>query len=169
MSADPRHSEGPLRSSAERFREELDRWMEAAWSQGERAMDVMGIRGRMAGPAVDIIERPDAVVIVAEVPGLTPEQLDVTLAGNLLSIQGTYPAPILTVDETLQRQERPQGAFKRTIPLPACVDPETIHAESRLGVLRVTINKAERDKARRVPIRSLEPMPTTPSSQSPTV
>ncbi len=169
MSPDPRHSEGPLRSSAERFREELDRWMEAAWSQGERAMDVMGIRGRMSGPAVDIIERPDAVIVVAEVPGLTPEQLDVTLAGNLLSIQGTYPAPILTVDETLQRQERPQGAFKRTIPLPACVDPETIHAESRLGVLRVTINKAEREKARRVPIRSLEPMPTSPPTQSPTV
>lgn len=168
MSADPRYGEGPLRSSAERLREELDRWMDAAWSQGERAIDAIGLRGRIVGPAVDIIERPDAIVVVAEVPGLTPEQIDVTLAGNLLTIQGTFPAPILTVDETLQRQERPQGAFKRTIPLPACVDPETIHAESRLGVLRVTISKAEREKARRVQVRSLEPAPTSPPP-SPTI
>lgn len=167
MSADTRCSEGPVRSSAERLREEFDRWLEAAWSQGERAMDVIGLKGRMSGPPVDVIERPDAVVVVAEVPGLTPEQLDVTLAGNLLTIAGSYPAPILTVEETMQRQERPQGMFKRTVPLPACVDPESINAECRLGVLRITVAKAEKEKARRVPIRSLDPLPTSTPSATP--
>lgn len=156
MPVESRMNEGPLRSSAERLREELDRWLDAAWMQGERAMDVMGLRGRLIGPPMDVIERPDSILIVVDVPGISPEQLDVTVSGNLLTVQGIHPAPILAADESLQRQERPQGAFKRSIPLPASVDAETITAECALGVLRIRVSKTEREKTRRVPVRATE-------------
>jgi HSP20 family protein len=156
-------NEGPLRNSAERLREELDRWLDVAWTQGERAMDVMGIRGRMMGPAMDVIEGPDSILILVDVPGITPEQIDVCVAGNLLTVQGVHPAPILTTEEALARQERPHGQFKRSIPLPSSVNAESITAECTLGVLRIRIAKAEREKVRRVPVRSNEPNPTSPT------
>lgn len=152
-SENPMH-EGPLRSSAERLREELDRWLDVAWSQGEKAMDVMGIRGRVMGPAMDVIERPDSILILVDMPGIAAEQLDVSVSGNLLTVQGVHPAPILAADETLVRRERPHGQFKRSIPLPVRVEPESISAECTLGVLRIRIVKTEREKTRRVPVRS---------------
>jgi len=148
--------EGPLRSSAERLREELDRWLDVAWVQGEKAMDVMGIRGRMLGPAMDVIERPDSILILVDVPGITAEQLDVSVSGNLLTVTGVHPAPILSADETLVRHERPQVQFKRSIPLPTSVEPESITAECTLGVLRIRVAKTEREKSRRVPVRSAD-------------
>ncbi|MFO1094780.1 MAG: Hsp20/alpha crystallin family protein [Planctomycetaceae bacterium] len=160
MPAEHSMNEGPLRSSAERLREELDRWLDVAWVQGERAMDAMGIRGRMMGPAMDVIERPDAILILVDVPGISAEQLDVSVAGNLLTVGGVHPAPILAADESLVRRERSHGSFKRSIPLPASVDAESITAECTLGVLRIRVAKTEREKSRRVPVRAGEPAPT---------
>ncbi len=160
MPADNPMNEGPLRSSAERLREELDRWLDVAWSQGERAMDVMGIRGRVFGPAMDVIEGPESILILVDVPGISPEQLDVSVAGNLLTVQGVHPSPILAADESLARQERLHGQFKRSIPLPASVNAESISAECALGVLRIRIAKTEREKTRRVPVRAGEPAPS---------
>lgn len=156
MSTEHPMNEGPLRSSAERLREELDRWLDVAWSQGERAMDVMGIRGRMLGPAMDVIEGPDSLLILVDVSGISPEQLDVSVAGNLLTVQGVHPAPILAADESLARRERPHGPFKRSIPLPASVNAESITAECVLGVLRIRVAKTEQEKVRRVPVRAGE-------------
>jgi len=160
----PMH-EGPLRNSAERLREELDRWLDVAWSQGERAFDAMGIKGRMMGPAMDVIERADSILILVDVPGIGADQLDVSVSGNLLTVQGVRPAPILGADESLVRHERPQGQFKRSIPLPTSVDAESITAECTLGVLRIRVAKAEREKSRRVPVRSGDAM----TGQVPTV
>jgi HSP20 family protein len=151
MSAEPRTEEGPFRTSADRVRQEFERWLEAAWNQGERAIDAIGLRpGR---PAVDVVERPDSVLVLVDVPGLGPEQLDVSLAGNMLTIQGAFPDSPAAEADQVHLRERPTGSFKRSVPLPASVDPESISAECRLGVLQVTIAKSERDKARRITIR----------------
>src|SRR4051794_22595100 len=125
MPAEHSMNEGPLRSSAERLREELERWLDAAWMQGERAMDAMGVRGRAMGPPMDVIERPDSILILVDVPGISAEQLDVSVAGNLLTLGGVCPSPILAADEVMVRRERSHGAFKRSIPLPASVNAET--------------------------------------------
>jgi HSP20 family protein len=164
MAENPMH-EGPLRNSAERLREELDRWLDVAWSQGERAFDAMGIRGRVMGPAMDVIERSDSILILVDVPGIGADQLDVSVSGNLLTLVGVRPAPILGADETLVRHERPQGQFKRSIPLPTSVNAESITAECTLGVLRIRVAKTENEKTRRVPVRSGDAMP----GQVPTV
>jgi HSP20 family protein len=159
MSAAPR-PEGPLAASVEKLRHELDRWMDAAWSQGERAMDRFGIRGRPWAPAADLIEDADSVRVLMNLPGLAAEDIDLTLTGHMLTVSGMLPGSDLCETSESLLCERPCGEFRRSIPLPASVEPETITAESRNGVLTVLIRKTEKEKARKVPVRSSEPAPT---------
>ena len=152
--------EGRLRGSADRLRQEFDRWLEALWSQGERAMDAIGIRPDAV--PVDIFERENAIVVRANVPGLSGHDLDVTLAGHMLTLKGEFPAGPGQAGETAHQTERPTGMFQRAIPLPAGVDPETIQAECRNGVLEITVSKLVREQARQIPVRSAtwgEPQP----------
>jgi HSP20 family protein len=152
--------EGRLRSSADRMRREFDRWLEAAWSQGERAIDAIGIRPEAV--PVDIVETGTAILVRANVPGLSGQDLDVTLAGHMLTLKGEFPSETVQEGETVHGRERPAGAFHRSIPLPAGVDSETIQAECRNGVLEITVSKLEREKARQIPVRSVETPATIP-------
>jgi HSP20 family protein len=157
MNAAPR-PEGPLSQSVERLRSELDRWMDAAWSQGEKAIDAIGLRqGRNWAPPVDIIEDAENVRVHMNLPGVDTSAIDVTLAGHMLTVSGVLPS--VDVGEHGQRHqaERPAGEFRRSIPLPACVDPEKISASCQHGVLTVTIAKCEQLKARKIPVRATVP------------
>lgn len=154
MTAAQSLDEGRLRGSAERVRQEFDRWLDAVWSQGEKAMDAIGIRPESL--PVDIIERDTAVVVRANVPGLAGQDLDVTLAGHMLTLKGEFAAGPAEEGETVHNLERPTGSFQRSIPLPASVDPETIQAECSNGVLEITVSKIEREKPRQIPVRSAD-------------
>jgi HSP20 family protein len=156
--------EGRLRSSADRVRQEFDRWLEALWSQGERAMDAIGIRPEAV--PVDIFERENAIVVRANVPGLSGQDLDVTLAGHMLTLKGEFPVESSQAGETAHQTERSTGKFQRSIPLPASVDPDTIQAECRNGVLEITVSKVEREKARQIPVRSAMPGESTAAPET---
>lgn len=160
MSNEPQQPESLLTSSVERLRHELDRWLEVAWSQGERAIDSLGLRGgeRDWCPPIDVRETGDAVLVDVELPGVQPGAVDVTLAGHMLTI--TAPISAAEQEGELRRRERPRGRFRRTIPLPVSVDPEKVEAESKFGVLRVRIGKSADACEKRVPVRSSEPEST---------
>ena len=157
MSNDPNRSESLLNSSVERLRHELDRWLDVAWSQGERAIDSLGLRGgeRDWCPPIDIRETGESVLVDVELPGVHPSAVDVTLAGHMLTIVAPIEAG-LTVGE-VRRHERPRGRYKRSIPLPVSVDPEKVEAESKHGLLHITIGKTADAKEKHVPVRSAEP------------
>lgn len=145
--------EGPLSQSVERLRSELDRWLDAAWSQGERAMDAIGIRpGKFWSPPLDVIETPDSVQIVMNLPGVDTAGIELTLAGHMLTVSGLLPSPDLGAGGTKHLSERPAGEFRRSIPLPAAVDPEKITAACQHGVLTVTVAKSEQQKSRKIPV-----------------
>lgn len=152
MSAAPR-PEGPVSASIERLRNEFERWLEAAWSQGERAIDAIGIRGRGSLPPVDVIEDAESVRVLFNVPGVRAEAIELTLAGHMLTISGVFPAADLGVDGEKHIAERPEGEFRRSVPLPASVQPETISATCADGVLTVTVAKTEQQKARKIPVQ----------------
>ena len=157
MNGETDPSESLVMSSVERLRHELDRWLDVAWSQGERAIDSLGLRGgdRDWCPPITIRETGDAVLVDVELPGVRPDSVDVTLAGHMLTVIAPIdPGP---VEGELRRQERPRGRFKRSIPLPVSVDPDKVEAESKHGLLRVTIGKSETAKEKRVPVRASEP------------
>ena len=104
-------------------------------------------------PVCDVFEDKDAVKIVAEVPGVTPEDVKISLENNLLTIRGEKRQQAEEKTERVHRYERTYGAFERAFALPTTVDPEKIAANYANGVLTVTIPKAERARPREIPVK----------------
>ena len=97
-------------------------------------------------PLVDIFEDPEYIRLVAEVPGVKPENVKIFVEGNLLTIKGTKEQLAEEKAEKIHRYERTYGAFERTFTLPATVAPEKIKATYENGVLTVLLPKAETAK-----------------------
>lgn len=104
-------------------------------------------------PATDVFEDKDAVRIVAEVPGVRPEDVKISLENNLLTIRGEKRQQAEENTERVHRYERTYGTFERAFSLPTTVDPEKIAASYTNGILTVTIPKAERARPREIPVK----------------
>jgi HSP20 family protein len=99
-------------------------------------------------PLVDIFEELDAIRLVAEVPGVRPEDVKISVEGNLLTIRGMKEQVAVAENkaEKVHRYERTYGAFERTFTLAASIDPNKIKANCTLGVLTIMLPKAEAAK-----------------------
>jgi HSP20 family protein len=155
MNENETKGEGPLASSLERMRQELDRWIESARHQGSRAMDVFGFRGEhKVVPKLDLIETDDDIRVVMDAPGVDPSLIQVSIMGNMLTIKGHKPPTPAQADQTVHLNERSQGDFERSIPMPTPVNADDVSAESKNGVLTVLLMKSERAKSRQIPVKS---------------
>jgi len=97
-------------------------------------------------PVVDIFEEPDAIRLVAEVPGVRPDDVKISVEGNLLTVRGVKEQVAENKAEKVHRYERTYGAFERSFTLAASIDPNKIKATYALGVLTITLPKAETAK-----------------------
>ena len=104
-------------------------------------------------PALDISERKDAYLVTVELPGLKPEDLDITMEDGLLTIQGERQFTQESSEQQFHRVERRYGAFRRSITLPAHVTAEGIQASFEDGVLQILVPKAEEAKPKRIQVR----------------
>lgn len=104
-------------------------------------------------PACDVFEDKDAVKIVAEVPGVRPEDVKISLENNVLSVRGEKKQQAEEKTERVHRYERSYGSFERSFSLPSSVDPERIAASYAHGILTVSIPKAERARPREIPVK----------------
>ncbi len=105
-------------------------------------------------PAVDITERKDAYLVAVELPGVGPDDLEITFQDGLLTIQGErHPAHDATA-EKVHRAERRYGPFRRSITLPSHVMADAIEASAHDGVLQVLVPKAPEVRAKRIPVRA---------------
>lgn len=108
---------------------------------------------RMFIPSVDIYEEDDTVYLVADVPGVDEESIDITLEKNILTINGYVD------DEDMEGYglaygEYRVGDYERTFALSDEVDRNKIEATVKNGVLKLTLPKAEEAKARKITVRS---------------
>ncbi len=103
-------------------------------------------------PAVDIFETPDKVVLLADLPGVDPQELEVRVESSTLILNGERRLEKEVEEENFHRMERGYGPFQRTFTLPATIDQEGIRAEHRNGVLRVSLPKAEGSRPKRIPV-----------------
>jgi HSP20 family protein len=144
--------ESPLTASVEKLRHELDRWLEFAVTQGERAMEAIRPRGGETQwmPAIDVVESANEILVVVDLPGTDPNSVDLSLAGNMLTVSGHKPATPTEEEQAIHVGERMRGPFSRSIPMPAPVDPDTVSAESQNGVVQIRIGKVEQAKARKI-------------------
>ncbi len=108
-------------------------------------------------PLVDIFEETDRIRLVAEIPGVNPEDLKIAIVGNLLTIKGTKEQVAEEKAEKVHRYERAYGAFERTFTLPVTVAAEKIKAAYENGVLTITLPKVEAAKAQLVKVEVTPP------------
>ena len=108
-------------------------------------------------PAMDVAEKRDAYVVQAELPGVAPDQVDVSFEKNVLTIRGTKPASFDATAEGELRifaAERVSGSFERSVRLPEFVDAERISASFNNGLLTITVTKAEAAQPRRITVQA---------------
>jgi HSP20 family protein len=162
---------GPLSQSVERLRREFERWLDTAMQQGNRALDVVGLRGadRPWTPAIDLLETPTDVQIDVDLPGIDPVLVEVSLTGNMLTIQGPKRTHIPPQGGTVHVSERMQGPFQRAVPMPAPVIADSVTAELKNGVLQIRLMKSEKARALKITVHSEPAAVKTPVSSVPAV
>lgn len=102
-------------------------------------------------PAVDILETADQYIVMAEVPGMSRDELDISVHEGRLTISGERRERISQCEQ-YHRVERGHGSFSRTFHLPVPMDSERITADLRDGLLTVTCPKAANGSARRIQV-----------------
>ena len=95
-------------------------------------------------PQVDITENDDSFHVSVDVPGVSPEQMEISLHKGLLTIRGKRNTDNETEDDKFSRRERIRGSFSRQFNLPDSGNEETVTAKSVNGVLKITIPKAKK-------------------------
>ena len=111
-----------------------------------------GITAATWTPAVDIYETMDTIVMKAELPGLTREDIDIQIEDNTLILRGERRFAKDVQQENYLRIERAYGSFHRTFTLPATIQQEEIRAVFRDGVLELILPKTEGAKPKRISI-----------------
>jgi HSP20 family protein len=105
-------------------------------------------------PAVDIIEEKDSFVLRADLPGVTPEHIEVSMDDGVLDVAGERRIEGQEDSDGLRRIERVSGRFHRRFSLPETADAERIAAKSTNGILEVTIPKLPEVQPRRVTVEA---------------
>lgn len=137
--------------------EPFDEMMSLRESMDRLFEDFFSRRPRTAGPlvwqpAVEVFETDNEVVVKAELPGIDPKNVSVTVTSEGLSIKGEARAEHEEKGRNYYRRELRYGAFQRTIPLPNEVKSEETKASFRHGILEVKIPKAERVRPKTVKV-----------------
>ena len=105
-------------------------------------------------PAVDIKEEPERYVIHADVPGVDPKDIEVSMENGVLSIKGEREMENKEEREGYKRMERVRGSFYRRFSLPDTADASNISARSRNGVLEIIIPKQEQVQPKRIQVEA---------------
>ena len=107
----------------------------------------------LAAPALDVYEEKNELVVKAEIPGLTKDEIDITLEGDTLTIKGEKKKEEETKDEDYYRCERTYGEFSRTIEFPVAVQTDKVNATFKDGVLEIRMPKTEEAKKNVVKVK----------------
>lgn len=143
-----------METPVEKLRDLVAGLIDTVAEQGEKVIDAVGLRGGRGQwcPNVDVLESSETVRVIVDLPGVDPQSLEVTLTGNMLTLKGERTAICAGTGDAVHRRERDTGTFCRSIPLPVAVNGEKVSADSKCGVLTVTLAKEERIKPRHIPV-----------------
>lgn len=128
------------------MRDDMDRLFETFFGTRPQSFDDFW------RPAVDIEENNGNLMVRAEIPGMTKDDIKVSVQDDLLTISGERKQENETKDKTFHRIERCYGKFRRMIRLPAQVDADKVKASYKDGVLNVTLPKPESLKPKNIDV-----------------
>lgn len=131
------------------LREAMDELLEESFVRpSERQMERSERRLRLP---LDVYTTPEEIVIIASLPGLTADEVDITLDGDRLTIRGELQPPLENVDYLFQ--ERAYGPFSRTLTLNVPVNTDEAEAVFENGVLKLTLPKAEETRPKTIEVK----------------
>ena len=104
------------------------------------------------GFALDVYETDDAVVVKGALPGVRPEEVDISVTGDVLTIKGETKSEEETKDGNYHRRELRYGAFARSVALPTLVDHDKAEATFENGILTISLPKAEEVRPKSIKI-----------------
>ena len=134
------------------LQDEVNRLFASSFSRGGNGeSDLM--RGAWS-PQVDIFENQNEIVLEADLAGMKPEDVNISIENNVLTIHGERKFEKKDENDNFHRVERSYGSFTRSFTLPATVRSENANAEFENGVLRLTLAKREEAKPRRIEIKA---------------
>lgn len=132
-------------------------WLEDFWSRPVPRLwrpDLWRLPPTSLGaPALDVYEEKDDLIVKAEIPGLTKDEIDISLEENTLTIKGEKKKEEEVKEDDYYRCERTFGAFSRSIELPMNVKPDKVNAAFKNGVLEIRLPKAEQAKKNVVKVK----------------
>ncbi len=131
----------------ERMEREMDRLFESFFPRRRRFMEV-------EFPPMNVWTNEEGAVVTVEVPGVNPEQLEIAVVGDTLTLRGKRLADDLPEGARYQRRERFQGEFARSLQLPFTIDAERVEAQYENGILTITLPRAEADKPKRITVQA---------------
>lgn len=138
------------------LRRDINEVFETFWQRAEH-----GWNGRTApiglfGPSMDVAETEKNVRIEVELPGMSEDDIDISLSGDAMTIRGEKKVEQEETRKGVYMSERSYGSFYRTIPLPPGVDGERAEASFKRGVLTVTLPKSPEAQSRlkRIPVKA---------------
>jgi HSP20 family protein len=105
-------------------------------------------------PLINITEDDNKLYLRAELPGVKPDELDISATGDSITIKGERKIPPENEKSIYHRREREAGSFSRIINLPTQIDTTKVEARSADGVLTLLLSKAESAKARQIQIKA---------------
>ncbi len=132
------------------LRKEMDRLFERFWETDFPEWPALG----EWAPKLDVTDTKEALVVKAEIPGIEPGEIELTLQDQVLTIKGEKKQEKEEKEEQYYRMERVYGAFARTIRLPVPVDASRVTATFKNGLLTVKLPKGAAAKGTSIPIKA---------------
>jgi HSP20 family protein len=131
------------------LRRDMDRLFEEFMGRAPSRM------GESTGePAVEVSDTPEAVIVKAQMPGVSKDHIQVDVTDDVLTLRGEMKEEETKEEQNYHRREFRYGRFARSIPLPAMVQSDRATAQLKEGILEVRIPKSEKSKARQIQIQS---------------
>ncbi len=136
----------------------------AVWHEMDRLQSEMNrlfevyypnrVRQAPSYPALNVWANDEGLKVTAEVPGVSPDDIDISVVGDMLTLSGTRKTDELDENARYHRQERGYGDFTRSLQLPFPVDVNKVEATFHNGLLMVAMPRAEEDKPRKITVKS---------------
>lgn len=138
-------------SPVEQFHSEVDRLFDRFFSDDWRT-PALWPEWENWSPSLDVTETDNEVTIRAELPGVDPKDLDISVTGELLTLSGQKKQTTERKDKNVYHSECRYGSFRRSIPLPAEVKADDVTAEYKNGVLSIRLKKESAGQTKRIPV-----------------
>jgi HSP20 family protein len=130
----------------DRLQREMNRLFETVYGESSRVAP--------GYPAMNIWTNPESAVITTELPGVSPENIDINIVGETLTLSGERQPEQLPENARYHRQERGFGKFTRSVQLPFQVDTGKVDARFEKGVLQISLPRAEADKPKKIQVKA---------------